>query len=330
MTREEALRKLAEIQHSLVARSQAARLRLDWDVLARRITTGEWELATPRVLRRTGAEHTRNQDLMLAVLDGPPGTFLAAFGAGELWQLPGFRSKRPEVVQSRSRFRRSTTLGTRHRPTLLLPHHVTEVQGIPVTTLPRTIFDLAARIPEGRLDRLIEMTIAKSPGMLPALRTMLDELACRGRPGIAVMRKLLAKRPGDYVACQSGLELRFDRILEEAGAEPLTRQVDVGGHDWLARVDFRDLLLRILFEVDSILHHTTPGDRARDQARDRALKAAGWADVVRVPEEEIWYQPWLAVERVRAARAAAARARSRDEITPDSGVISSQVRRAQS
>jgi hypothetical protein len=264
---------------------------------------------------------------MLAVLDGPPGTFLAAVGAGELWRLPGFRFERTEVVQARARFRRSASLGTRHRPTLLLPHHVTEVHGIPVTTLPRTLFDLAPRVHEDRLDRMIELTIAKSPGMLPALRSMLDELACRGRPGIAVMRRLLAKRPPGYIACESGLELRLDRILERAGEEPLTRQFDAGGHDWLARVDFADLLLRILFEVDSILHHTSPGDRARDAARDRALKAAGWADVVRIPEEEIWYRPWLAVERVRKARDAA-RARSRDEITSETDVISSPVRRA--
>jgi very-short-patch-repair endonuclease len=188
---------------------------------------------------------------------------------------------------------------------LLLPHHVTEVQGIPVTTLPKTIFDVAHRLKEDRLDRLIEMVIAKSPGILPALHALLDELACRGRPGIRAMRTQLRARPIGYVACQSALELRFARILEGAGEPPLTRQVDVGGHDWIGRVDFADLPIRVLFEIDSILHHTTPGDVARDEARDRALRAAGWAEVVRIPEEHIWYQPWLVVECVRRARAEA-------------------------
>jgi hypothetical protein len=240
---------------------------------------------------------------MLAVLDGPPGTFVAGFSASEVWQLPGFHRREIEVVQFRAQFRRENSLGPRHRPKLLLPHHVTEVRGIPVTTIGRTLFDIAPRIKEDRLDRLIEMVIGKSPGTLPVLHSLLDELACRGRPGIAVMRKMLAKRPVGYVACESGLEFRFARILEDAGERALARQVDAGGHDWIGRVDFADLTLKALFEVDSILHHTTPADRARDAARDRALKAAGWAAVERIPEEEIWYRPWLALERVRRVRA---------------------------
>lgn len=185
---------------------------------------------------------------------------------------------------------------------LLLPHHVTEVRGIPIATLPRTLFDIAPLVHEDRLDAIIDRLIAKSPGVLEGLRSMLPELAQRGRPGIAVMRRQLAKRPVGYVPVASGLERRFEKLAKEAGVRQLRRQVDVGGHEWIGRVDFVDDLT-LLYEVDSILHHTTPGDVARDAARDRALKAAGFADVVRVPEEDIWYHPGRAVARVRAARA---------------------------
>jgi very-short-patch-repair endonuclease len=302
MTRDEALRMLAEIQHGLVAHRQAHRLGFDYEAMARRVASGEWVDETERVLRRVGGPRTRDQQHMLAVLDGPPRSFLFAASAGELWGVPSLNGQRMEIVHPRHGSLRPPPVAVVHRPTLLLPHHVTEVRGIPVTTLPRTLFDLAPRIHEERLDVIIERVIAKSPGVLDGLRAMLPELARRGRPGIAAMRRQIEKRPQGYVPVASGLERRFDGLAKEAGVTQLRRQVDVGGHEWIGRVDFVDDL-RLLYEVDSILHHTTPGDKARDAARDRAMKAAGFADVVRVAEEDIWYRPDQAVAQIREARA---------------------------
>jgi very-short-patch-repair endonuclease len=302
MTPDEALRTLAEIQHGLVATRQAHRLRFDFEAIARRVASGEWAEETRRVLRRVGAQRTRDQQLSLAVLDGPAGSVLAGCSAAEAWGLPSFNGMPLEIVHPRHGSLRPPPIARVHRPRLLLPHHVTEVRGIPVATLPRVLFEIASMIHEDRLDVIIDRVIARSPGVLDGLRAMLPELAQRGRPGIAVMRRQLAKRPPGYVPVASGLERRFEKLAHGAGVRQLRRQVDVGGHEWVGRVDFVDEL-HLLYEVDSILHHTTPGDVARDGARDRAMKAAGFADVVRVPEEDVWYHPDRAVARVRAARA---------------------------
>ena len=294
---------LAEIQHSLVARRQAYRLRFRPHALERRLRSGEWANETARVLRRVGGPRTRDQQLMLAVLDGPPGSVLWGPTAAEAWGLPSFNGEPLAIAHPRHGTLRPPPIAKVHRPLLLLPHHITEVRGIPIATLPRTLFDIAPLVHEDRLEVIIDRVLARSPGVLDGLRSMLPELAQRGRPGIAVMRRQLAKRPAGYVPVASGLERRFEKLATEAGVRQLRRQVDVGGHEWIGRVDFVDEL-RLLYEVDSILHHTTPGDAARDAARDRALKAAGFADVVRVPEEDIWYHPDRAVAKVRAARAA--------------------------
>ena len=296
--REEALRTLAEIQHGAVARRQIHRLRLD---PARLIGSGEWAEETHRVIRRTGAPITREQQFSVAVLDGPPGSFLSHESSAEQWGLPSFFGRAPEITQRRDMLLRPEPIAQVHRPMLVLPHHVTEVRGIPVATVPRTLFDIAPLVHEERLDVIIDLVIAKSPGVLEGLRAMLPELAQRGRPGIAVMRRQLDKRPPGYVPVASGLERRFDKLAREAGVRQLRRQVDVGGHEWLGRVDFVDEL-PLLYEVDSVLHHTTPGDVARDAARDRAMKAAGFADVVRIPEEDVWYHPGRVVTRIREAR----------------------------
>jgi very-short-patch-repair endonuclease len=155
---------------------------------------------------------------------------------------------------------------------------------------------------------LVNSVANKSPGTLTALHQTLDELARRGRPGIVVMRAILAERPPGSRLPQSGLERRFEHILLDAGEPPLERQVDVGGHEWLGRVDFLDRPLLLIVEVDSILHHTSPFDRARDAARDEALVAAGYRRALRVPEEHIWYEPRLALHAVRTARRDLARA----------------------
>jgi hypothetical protein len=78
-----------------------------------------------------------------------------------------------------------------HRPKLLLPHHRTSVNGIPCTTLPPTLVDLGSVVPPARLERIVDRVVTQSPAMLPALHTTFDELAKRGRPGIAAMRGLL-------------------------------------------------------------------------------------------------------------------------------------------
>ena len=135
---------------------------------------------------------------------------------------------------------------------------------------------------------------------------MLDELGARGRNGIGAMREILRERPVGYVAPASGLQARFRRVLAEAGERPLDRQVDLGGSEWIGRVDFVDRAARVLVEIDSAVHHSSKLDRARDTERDAALLAAGWRVVVRVSEEQVWYRPSEAVDAVRRARRRAA------------------------
>ena len=177
---------------------------------------------------------------------------------------------------------------------------------MPVTSLARTLFDVAADVHSSRLERLVDTVLARTPGMLPLLHAMLEELGARGRNGIAAMREILEQRPMGYMPPASGLEARFMRILADAGEPALDRQVDVGGHEWIGRVDFVDRDSRLLVEIDSALHHTSKLDRERDRQRDQALLAAGWRAVVRLAEEQVWYRPSEAVAIVHRARRAAA------------------------
>ena len=78
-----------------------------------------------------------------ATLDVAGGAVASFETAAWLWGMPGFPLKGIEVTARRKQHRTST-LAFVHQPVLVLDEHITVVRGIPVTTLPRTIFDLAA------------------------------------------------------------------------------------------------------------------------------------------------------------------------------------------
>ena len=236
---------------------------------------------------------------MAAVLDAGPGSAASHRTAAALWGLPGFVLDRAEVLRPHRADHYRPTLGELHRTRLLPPHHVTTVEGIPVTTMPRTLFDLAGVLHPGKTERTIDNAVAMSPTLLPALHRMLPELAERGRTGITLMRELLADRPAGYVAPASGLEARFIHLLEQAGV-PTRRQVDLGGDGWIGRVDLLVPGTNLVVEVDSARFHTSRLDRERDARRDAAFRAAGY-EPLRVTEEEVWYSPSVAVRRVLTA-----------------------------
>jgi very-short-patch-repair endonuclease len=307
MTLDEALRNLAARQHSLVSRRQARELGASTAALRHRLAGPDWEPASARVMRLVGSAHSVRQQLLVGVLDTAPDAVASHGSAALLWRLPGFGSAVVEVSRERGRSGKGTSAAVLHQPRFLPPSHVTECHGVPVTSVARTLFDLAGCVHPARVERLVDTVVARSPSVLAALHRVLDELGRPGRTGGAVVRALLAARADGYVPPASGLEARLARILDEAGEEPLDRQVDVGGHEWLGRVDFLDRRLRIVVEVDSDVHHTSLLDRKHDRRRDESLTAAGWR-VVRVPEGQVWRRPHEAVATIRAARTEARRA----------------------
>lgn len=300
----DAIRTLAEDQHGVVSRAQCRQLGWTAPELRPGERRGEWERVSARVLRLVGSPRTTRAALMAAVLDAGNGAVASHRSAADLWQLPGFRVESLDVARPHDADHHRGALGVVHRTRSLPAHHVTVLEGIPVTTAARTLFDLAGMLHSQRTERAVDTAIAKSPAILPALHRMLPELAERGRNGITAMRAILDDRPVGTVVPASALEARTVHILREAGI--VTRpQVDLGGVDWIGRVDLLVVGTRVVVEVDSFRFHTARLDRLRDARRDAELAGAGYT-VVRVTEEEVWWAPAEVVRRVRAAIRAAA------------------------
>ncbi|MDQ6796673.1 MAG: endonuclease domain-containing protein [Actinomycetota bacterium] len=167
------------------------------------------------------------------------------------------------------------------------------------------MFDLAGALHPARLERALDNTLARHLTTVVALGAITLELAKHGRPGSALMRTLLAERGADYVAPESGLEARFLSLLRDNGLPEPDRQVDVGGDQWVGRVDFVFPGRRLVIEVDSSMHHSAALDREADRRRDADLWAAGYR-VLRITDDQIWFRPRQVVAEVRFALAPSA------------------------
>jgi very-short-patch-repair endonuclease len=292
---------IAERYLGLVPVAAMRRAGIDRHARQRRARSGQLEVWSPRVWRVAGTEPTLEQRVRAGTLDVAGGAVGSFVTASWVWRLPSFSIREVEVTAVRTEHLTSG-LAFVHRPVRLLPHHVTEWRGIPVTSVPRTIWDLSGVIHPLRLARLIDAVCTQSPAVLAQLHRMLHELGGRGVPGTVLMRELLSSRPVGIRAAPSGYQARFEELMAAAGIVGLRREVDVGGHSWIGRVDYRCEITGALLEIDSALHHTSPTDVAADEARDAAALAAGFAEVVRIDADDLYPRPDIVVEQVRALR----------------------------
>jgi len=293
---DERMRELAERQHALVATWQARALGATRTEIDRLRRLGEWVPRSRRVLALAGAPTTVEQALMAAVLDASPGAAVSGPSAAWMWDVPGFRPSPIDLVRPRGMSRRASGLATVHEVLDLQARHLKVVNGIPVVSPAWVVCDLASTHPH-RVERVLDRLWSHRLLDGRTFRRTVDEFAERGRAGSALLHKLDAARGPDYVPPASGIEARFMEIC----LWRMRRQVDSGGDEWCGRVDFRDLVLPLVVEVQSEKYHAALVDKAADASRRERLQGAGF-EVVEVWDREVWHEPQAVNERIREAR----------------------------
>lgn len=267
-----AIARLAESQHGVVARGQLTTLGLGTDAIDYRLAVGRLWVVMPRVY---AVGHRRLPPLgrsMAAVLSSGSGAALSHRSAAALWSIRGTGAWAIHVtVPIKSR---STKLLRRHH--VVLPSdEVTVHEGIPVTTAPRTVLDLAST---SSVDD-VEVAIRQIEFLRLYDRLSLLDLIERypGRRGVARVRVALARietLPGGRV--RSPLETKFLPFLRGHGL-PRPRL-----NDWIVvgekrfQVDCHWAGTGQVVELDSWEGHGTRSAFREDRARDRALSAAGY------------------------------------------------------
>jgi len=202
---------------------------------------------------------------LAAVLACGPGAALSHGGAGQLWEIRQSKSAYIDVtVPSRAgRIRRK---GIRvHRSGRITPQEVTVRSGIPVTTVARTLLDLADVLDGQALRRAVTEAEYRGRFDLTSLNAVVE--ANPGRRGRKVLEAADARRH----RTRSPLEDRFLRFKDRYGVEEPECNVHMEGYE----VDFLWCRVGLAVELDGLAEHGTREAVRRDREKDRALWRVG-------------------------------------------------------
>jgi very-short-patch-repair endonuclease len=289
---------LADRQHGVVARWQLIALGYTAREIDRRIEAGRLHSIHRGVYAVGRRKLTVRGRWMAAVLACGPEAVLSHRDAAALHDLRRSGSRTAVHVTAPGRSRHNRPGIHVHSVRHLHPDDRTAVDGIPVTSVHRTLLDYAetARPQElrwafeayDRLDLLdmreLDVAIARNPGR-------------RGSRPLKALTSVYRGAP----ETRSGNERRFLALIRDAGLPEPSVNVVVAG----IVVDFFWPKHRLVVEVDSYRYHHTPADRAEDRRKERTLKAAG-CEVLRVTDTELGDDPAGAVRHVKAKLSAAA------------------------
>jgi very-short-patch-repair endonuclease len=214
------------------------------------------------VLRREGR-------WMAAVLAGGPGAVLSHLSAAACWELLQETSARVEITGPASR--RGVPGIRLHRCRSLDARDSTDHEGIPITTIPRTLLDLASTVKPHRLER----ALAQAERLRLYDHRAIGELLARanGRRGIRVLAQATAQEPA---FTRSELEAWFLNLVRDDDLpEPLVNFSLTAPDHPRIEVDFYGPSHRLIVELDGWETHRTRAAFEQDRRRDAALQAAG-------------------------------------------------------
>jgi predicted transcriptional regulator of viral defense system len=282
---ETAIAALAGRQHGVVARPQLLDLGLGRRAIAHRIELGRLHpihrgvyAVGHRVLSREGA-------YMAAVLIAPASAVLSHRSAAALWGIR--HSDRADVEITVPRAIRERRAIDAHTATLPADE-VTTHNGIPVTTPPRTLLDLAAVLTPTQLERAINEAESRRLGdPLPLAALVARYPRRRGVP--AIRRLLDAQQVGRHIT-RSELEIQFLAVLDAHGIPRPQTNARVHLRETSPEIDCLWPAHKVTVELDSYDNHTTRAAFERDRARDRALQAAGYR-VLRITWRQLHDEP---------------------------------------
>jgi very-short-patch-repair endonuclease len=264
---------LAGKQHGVVAYWQLIRLGFDRGEIDRmvrrrflhRLHRGVYAIGHP------GA--SREGRLMAAVLTGGRDAVLSHWSAAEHWQL--LKTRRSLIAISAPTQRRPTGLVTPHRVPRMDKRERTRRNNIPITTVPRTLLDLAATGNTKQLERAVNE--AERRGLLKE-RAMSETLERHpGRAGTARLRSLIAAVDPQTRRSRSDLEVAFLRLCRRHGLPTPVANGTVEGYE----VDMHWPGTRLIVELDTWDYHGTSATFESDRRRDAHLASRGYT-VIRV------------------------------------------------
>jgi hypothetical protein len=262
-TADQVIAWIAARQHGLVTAVQLLEAGLTRRMIARRVEKGTLHRIHRGVYRVGHIAPSTKARYLAAVLAAGEGALLTGKAAAHLMKLFRGSEPPPEVVAPKERriqgviTHRSSTISARDR----WSHN-----GIPCTTIARTLVSLAESFPEEELARACHQATVLYRTQPEDVEAVLARHP--NAQGATILRRILR---GDTKTTLSKLERRFLQLLRANGLElPETNKEHQGRY-----IDCRWPARHLTVELDSYRYHATRHAWEQDRQREREARRRG-------------------------------------------------------
>jgi very-short-patch-repair endonuclease len=263
---------IAAVQCGVFSRAQAISAGYSEKRIRHLLTVGTWLRCTSGIYQLAGVAASFEMNAWITVLAAGPHAVLSHRTAGKLHHLDGSPPPvRFDVSVPVARRPRNVPRANVHR-TELPVEDVAVCQGMPVTSLARTLVDLARTLPIETGSRVIADALRTGRVSADALHRRLSGLVrC---DGIDRARRAVASADPKL---ESVLERELFALLRRAGLNPIAQFVVTAGGQFVARVDMALPDIRLAIEADGYATHALLPGFERDREKAALLQLAGWS-----------------------------------------------------
>jgi very-short-patch-repair endonuclease len=291
--REREIVDLAARQQGLLTHAQLATIGVGRRTIDRWLASGRLGAVHRDVYSFGPGPSTRHRKWLAAVLAAGPGAVLSHESAAALWGLGGDRPK-VDVTAPRGRQVRPGRKGIRLHRCKFQRDEVTFRGGIPVTTVARTLFDLAERSQYHRLvnawDEASRLRLLRIPEVALVYERGLGRRRARKR-----IRTFLAADQRYVEDTDSPLEDRFAAFVVAHRLPPPQTNVLVDGD----KVDVLWPAARLIVELDSWEFHAHRAAFEEDRDRDIDHLLDGYR-TIRITHRRLGEEPDRLAAQIRA------------------------------
>jgi hypothetical protein len=290
-----AIAELAARQHGVIGLWQLADLGLGVRAVDKRVGAGRLHRVHQGVYAVGHPLLPRLGPYMAAALACGSEAVISHRSAALLWGLRPDSRNRVDVTAPGRRGRIPAGIDA-HRHGSLRAVDRSDVDGVPCTSVARTLLDLAGVVSMRELRNAIAQAEVRRLFDLIAVREVIGR--SRRRRGVARLRRAVAEYDPREEWAREELERRFLGLCKRAALPPPEVNAPLAVDSVQMEADFLWRQARLIVEADSHRYHRIASAFENDRRRDQRLTVAGWR-VIRCTWRQVVDEPEALAHTIR-------------------------------
>ncbi|MEX2279581.1 MAG: hypothetical protein WEA76_05775 [Acidimicrobiia bacterium] len=295
MTRDEQVREFAATHGGVVTAPVLDELGFTTNQLRNKVRRHGWKSIGRGAYRLFPIRDHR--DSLLTAITVLERAVVSHESAAEIHDIPRLPKGRSVVtVHSRTTHQFKFEEVLAHRSHDIDESHIVRVGLVPVTTVERTVIDIAAGRHPKHIGAIVDDLVSRGALDFSLMADIAQSVARKGKPGTVTMRTVIEARGGE-MRPQSELERRARDLIATAGLPMPIHEYPI---PWALGRRFDDAYpeQRLAIEWDSRRYHGQLEAFEADRLRDRTAALHGWR-VIRFTWQDVEQRPAMVVESIR-------------------------------